>query len=102
MDRRGVYAIKFEFATHTHDATLSVRLSRRSLRQVSCTADQVQRYRGRLSGPLLDRLDLHIDVPRVPTEVMRAEAKEIEPSAKVGSRAFAGCNLPGRDAPTLG
>ncbi len=30
-----------------------------------CIPDQVQRYRQRLSGPLLDRIDLHINVPRV-------------------------------------
>ena len=30
-----------------------------------CTADQVRRYRNRISGPLLDRLDLHVHVPRV-------------------------------------
>ncbi len=35
-----------------------------------CTADQVQRYRARVSGPLLDRFDLHIDVQRVdPTQL---------------------------------
>jgi magnesium chelatase family protein len=28
-----------------------------------CTQDQIQRYRGRISGPLLDRIDLHIEVP---------------------------------------
>jgi magnesium chelatase family protein len=31
-----------------------------------CTPDQVARYRGKLSGPLLDRLDIHIEVPAVP------------------------------------
>ena len=31
-----------------------------------CTAEQVQRYRARLSGPLLDRIDLHVEVPKVP------------------------------------
>lgn len=31
----------------------------------TCTPVMVQRYRGKLSGPLLDRIDLHIDVPRV-------------------------------------
>jgi magnesium chelatase family protein len=31
-----------------------------------CTSAQVQRYRGRISAPLLDRLDLHVEVPRVP------------------------------------
>jgi magnesium chelatase family protein len=31
-----------------------------------CTADQVARYRQKLSGPLLDRIDMHIEVPRLP------------------------------------
>lgn len=30
-----------------------------------CSAAQIQRYRQKLSGPLLDRIDIHIDVPRV-------------------------------------
>jgi len=34
--------------------------------QCSCTPIQVQRYRSRLSGPLLDRIDLHVEVPAVP------------------------------------
>jgi magnesium chelatase family protein len=31
-----------------------------------CTPDQVARYRNRISGPLLDRIDLHMEVPAVP------------------------------------
>ena len=31
-----------------------------------CTPDQVARYRGRVSGPLLDRIDLQVEVPRLP------------------------------------
>jgi magnesium chelatase family protein len=31
----------------------------------------VQRYRGKLSGPLLDRIDLHIDVPSLPAAALR-------------------------------
>lgn len=31
-----------------------------------CTAEQIQRYRNRISGPLLDRIDLHIEVPSLP------------------------------------
>ena len=33
-----------------------------------CTPDQVQRYRSRLSGPLMDRIDIQIEVPAVPAE----------------------------------
>ncbi|MCC6608479.1 MAG: YifB family Mg chelatase-like AAA ATPase [Burkholderiales bacterium] len=33
-----------------------------------CTPDQVARYRGKLSGPLLDRIDVQIEVPAVPQE----------------------------------
>lgn len=32
----------------------------------TCTATAVQRYRNRLSGPLLDRIDMHVEVPSVP------------------------------------
>ncbi len=31
-----------------------------------CSLQQVQRYRARVSGPLLDRIDLHVDMPRLP------------------------------------
>jgi len=37
-----------------------------------CTAEQVARYRARISGPLLDRIDLHVEVPRVPADRLNA------------------------------
>jgi magnesium chelatase family protein len=46
-----------------------------------CTSEQVQRYRGRLSGPLLDRIDMHIEVPRVSHEVLRNGAPGGEESS---------------------
>jgi magnesium chelatase family protein len=39
-----------------------------SAQRCRCTPDQVQRYQGKLSGPLMDRIDLHIEVPALPTE----------------------------------
>jgi magnesium chelatase family protein len=42
-----------------------------------CTPDQVQRYQSKLSGPLMDRIDLHVDVPALPhAELMNAPAGE--------------------------
>jgi magnesium chelatase family protein len=46
-------------------------------RRCRCTPDQVLRYQGRLSGPFLDRIDLHIEVPLIPAhEVLRAPPGE--------------------------
>ena len=42
-----------------------------------CTPDQVARYQGKLSGPLLDRIDLHVDVPPLSAdELLRAAPGE--------------------------
>ncbi|MEK7990718.1 MAG: YifB family Mg chelatase-like AAA ATPase, partial [Thiotrichaceae bacterium] len=38
-----------------------------------CTGDQVRRYRSKVSGPLLDRIDLHIEVPNLPRAELRLE-----------------------------
>ncbi|MBW1781355.1 MAG: YifB family Mg chelatase-like AAA ATPase [Deltaproteobacteria bacterium] len=35
-------------------------------RECTCSTLQIQRYRAKISGPLLDRIDLHLDVPAVP------------------------------------
>jgi magnesium chelatase family protein len=39
-----------------------------------CSAQQVEKYMGRVSGPLLDRIDLHIEVPAVPFQELSAKA----------------------------
>ena len=41
----------------------------------ACTPEQIKRYRMRLSAPLLDRIDIHIDVPRVPKEQLRQSSR---------------------------
>ena len=50
-----------------------------------CPATLVDRYRRKVSGPLLDRIDLHVDVPRMPIEKLAAES-DAESSAAVRSR----------------
>ena len=41
-----------------------------SIKTCRCTPDQVSRYQGKLSGPLLDRIDLQVEVPTLATEVL--------------------------------
>ncbi len=41
-----------------------------------CTAEQIQRYRNRISGPLLDRIDLHVEVPRARFEELAATGSD--------------------------
>lgn len=52
-----------------------------------CTAEQVARYRCRLSGPLLDRIDMHVELAAVATQHLLAEAGlPAERSAAVAAR----------------
>ncbi|MBA3696684.1 MAG: YifB family Mg chelatase-like AAA ATPase [Methylotenera sp.] len=50
-----------------------------------CTPDQVSRYRGKISGPLLDRIDLHIDVPALKEDEL-TKASESESSLSIRNR----------------
>src|SRR5256712_4225940 len=42
------------------------------IRPCVCNSHQIQRYRARVSGPLLDRIDLHVEVPAVPVRDLAA------------------------------
>lgn len=54
-----------------------------------CTVPQIRRYRAKLSGPLLDRLDLHLEVPPVPIRELRHEQPLSESSAAIRTRVLA-------------
>lgn len=54
-------------------------------KQCTCSDTQIQRYQSRLSGPLLDRIDLVINVPRLTTDEL-IQKGESEPSAKIRER----------------
>ncbi len=73
-----------------------------------CSAEQVANYRSRVSGPLLDRIDLHITVARPRPEALRCRARKGETSPEVAERVQlarrrqfsrqAGCNADVADA----
>jgi magnesium chelatase family protein len=50
-----------------------------------CPRERIEAYRGRISGPLLDRIDLHVDVPRLPAARLRG-GESAESSAAVAAR----------------
>jgi magnesium chelatase family protein len=54
-------------------------------RQCSCNNTQVQKYQKRISGPLLDRIDLHIEVPRLSEEEL-LQSSSGESSAAIRER----------------
>jgi magnesium chelatase family protein len=53
-----------------------------------CTPDIVARYQGRLSGPLLDRIDLQVEVPAVKADALMG-ARDGDSSAAVAARVLA-------------
>ncbi len=55
------------------------------MKECTCTIPQVQRYRGRVSGPLLDRIDIQIEVPSVKYRDLADEAAG-EPSYMIKKR----------------
>lgn len=57
-----------------------------SLADCRCSSDRVAAYRRKISGPLLDRIDLHVEVGRPATELLRAGDKHGESSQSVRAR----------------
>ena len=57
-------------------------------RACTCRSEQVRRYRARVSGPLVDRVDLHVEVPRIAHRLLRGDTPE-EASAVVRARVIA-------------
>ena len=51
----------------------------------SCSVPQIQRYRSKISGPLMDRIDIHVEVPAVAYRDLTASANE-ESSAQIRER----------------
>ena len=52
-----------------------------------CTGDQVKRYRQKISGPLMDRIDMHIEVPALPMHELKTKPdQKIESSSHIRQR----------------
>lgn len=60
-----------------------------------CTQQEVDRYRKRISGPLLDRIDLQVEVQPVPLEAL-AKRKKAESSAEIRERVIAAREIQSR------
>jgi magnesium chelatase family protein len=58
-------------------------------RECHCTPPQIQRYAARISGPLLDRIDIHLDVPAVKYQELRGAAAAGEKSSLIRERVAA-------------
>ena len=63
-----------------------------SQHQCTCAPSNLERYRNRLSGPLLDRIDLHVEVPRIPYQEL-SQQQQPESSASIRSRVEAARTL---------
>lgn len=57
-----------------------------------CSADAIKRYQNRISGPLLDRIDLHIDVPPLKAQELQ-DHKPCENSEIIRARVIAAFDL---------
>lgn len=77
-----------------------------STRECRCTPAIIQRYLGKISGPLLDRIDIHVEVPAVPYQDLRggaaAESSELirerveKTRAVQQARGYYNCRIPSR------
>lgn len=62
------------------------------LRGCTCSPNAIRKYLSKVSGPLLDRIDIHVEVPRLPYEDMARRAAA-EPSAEIRTRVEAARRL---------
>jgi magnesium chelatase family protein len=54
--------------------------------ECTCAPSQILRYQKKVSGPLLDRIDIHVDVPAVKVQKLTEEDKDVEDSSKIRKR----------------
>jgi magnesium chelatase family protein len=84
--RQAVFAARFQLVAAMNACPCGY--SGHATRACRCTPDQIARYRGRISGPLLDRIDLQIEVPAVRPQELASRATG-DSSAQVRARVTA-------------
>src|SRR5262245_24519015 len=80
-----VFPAKFQFIAAMNPCPCGYAGS--TLDQCQCSSDQIKRYMGKISGPLLDRIDMHVSVARLPPDALvQAEKNKAEHSVDVRHR----------------
>ncbi len=79
--RRAEFPARFQFVGAMNPCPCGFRGS--TQKACRCTPDQVARYQGKLSGPLLDRIDLHVEVPAIASDqLLQSAAGELTASIR--------------------
>ena len=66
--RRAEFPARFQLIAAMNPCPCGYLGASKAARSCRCTPDQVSRYQGKLSGPLMDRIDLHVEVPALPAQ----------------------------------
>ena len=82
--RQAVFPARFQLITAMNPCPCGLEGDKSG--RCGCSAEQVQRYRNRVSGPLLDRIDLQIEVLRPEKSILSESSDGIETSAAVKKR----------------
>ncbi len=62
-------------------------------RECTCSQHQIDRYKAKISGPLLDRIDMHVEVSRIPFNELRSDNNSNESSKKIRQRVINARNI---------
>ena len=84
--RRAVYPARFQLVAAMNPCPCGYHGA--DPERCTCSPEQVGRYMRKVSGPLVDRIDLHVEVPRVPTEALSRMGPG-EPSEPIAGRVVA-------------
>jgi len=82
--RQATFPARFQLVTAMNPCPCG--LSGDDSGRCNCSAEQIHRYRSKISGPLLDRIDIQVEVLRPKTSILSASTEHIESSGKVRDR----------------